>query len=80
MLDSAFVARRLSSLEPFRLCDEMSLVFCDKLIGAQCPLYLSGEWTRTGEWEFIWLDVYGEITSPQHSPLKVHDLRSHHFP
>jgi hypothetical protein len=66
MLDSAFVARRPSSPEPVRLCDEMSLVFRDRLIGAQCPLYLSGERTHTGEWEFVWLVVYGEITSPPH--------------
>jgi hypothetical protein len=63
---SAFVVRGQLSPVPVRLRDEVSLVFCDKLTGAQCPLCLSGERTRTGEWEIDWLVWYGEITSPPH--------------
>ena len=58
----------------------MSLVFRDKLIGAQCPLYLCGEWTLTGEGQFIWLDVYGVIASPPHLfPQHFHLLEVRDF-
>jgi hypothetical protein len=63
---SASVAKRQLSLEPFRLCNEVSLVFRDKLIDAQCPLYLSGERTHRGEWEIDRVDSYGVFTSPPH--------------
>ena len=67
------MARGQLSPVPVRLCDEVSLVFCDKLTGAQCPLYLSGERTRTGEWEISWIVWYGVITSPPHLfPQRFH--------
>ena len=73
---SASIARRQLSLEPFRLCDEVSLVFCDMFIYAQCPLYLRCERICTGEWDIDWLDSYGVSTSSPHLfPLHFHLLK-----
>ena len=67
------------SLEPLRLCDEVGLVFCDKLTDAQCSFRLGGERLRTRDvgdvCELVWFDRLSSTTSTLRFPQYLRSFR-----